>query len=193
MGLWAGEHDHVRDLPDRARKGVWDSRAGDQWQVCALAVRLRRGSTAKRTRSRVGSLSHAGPRTDRRVDRQARLGLPWPALGRAAAHARRSGVHSAPQRHRRHRPRSPDRRCRPCRRISTTTRASGGRQSTSRSTSELRTTAQHDRVHRLAGIRDEGLPIIVDWLLIVAGFALLVGGGEALVRGAGGIALGGRP
>ena len=54
-------------------------------------------------------------------------------------------------------------------------------------------TAQHDRVHRLAGIRDEGLPIIVDWLLIVAGFALLVGGGEALVRGAGGIALGGRP
>ena len=34
--------------------------------------------------------------------------------------------------------------------------------------------------------------MIVDWLLIVAGFALLVGGGEARVRGARSIALGGR-
>ena len=31
--------------------------------------------------------------------------------------------------------------------------------------------------------------MILDWLLIIAGLALLVGGGEALVRGASGIAL----
>lgn len=31
--------------------------------------------------------------------------------------------------------------------------------------------------------------MLVDWLLVVLGLALLVGGGEALVRGASGVAL----